>query len=59
MSAASENDPLAQVFVYDKIRGISHMNIKHKSFGRAIEFCSVLSKESREGRSPRYNKHKT
>lgn len=53
MSAASENDPLAKIFVYNKLQGVSHSGIKKKTIGKAIEFCSVLSKERRQGRSPR------
>lgn len=53
MSAFAENDPLAKVFVFNKIEGKSQAYIKQKGPGQAIEFCSVLSKERREGRSPR------
>lgn len=53
MSASSENDPLAKMFVYNKIQGKSYRNIKKKNIGQAIEFCNVLSKEKREGHSPR------
>lgn len=53
MSGFAENDPLAKVFIYNKLQGKTHATIKKEGAGQAIEFCCVLSKERRQGRSPR------
>ncbi|KAG5889286.1 hypothetical protein JTB14_007047 [Gonioctena quinquepunctata] len=52
----SENDPIAKIFVYERIQGI-YKKTKGKTSkptGEAIEFCNVISKECRQGRSPSY-----
>lgn len=50
VSPSALNDPLAKICVY---KLIVNPGIK-KNKGAAIEFCSVLSLERREGRSPSY-----
>ncbi|CAG9818274.1 unnamed protein product [Phaedon cochleariae] len=58
LSAKAENDPLAKVCVYEKIQGKLNKKKNKKRPGEAIEFCNVLSKESRQGRSPSYYNQK-
>ncbi|KAJ8984692.1 hypothetical protein NQ317_004951 [Molorchus minor] len=57
MSAKSENDPLAKIFVFERIMGLYKQTAGNNCtgiLGQAVEFCSVISKECREGRSPSY-----
>ncbi|KAF5270326.1 hypothetical protein FQR65_LT05514 [Abscondita terminalis] len=51
VSEKANNDPIATVFVYDKIFGRKR---KGKHFGEPVEFCAVFAKEQRQGRSPSY-----
>lgn len=52
MSAISENDPISKIYVFAKIQEL-HTKKKQKKRGQPVEFCSLLSKESQEGKSPR------
>lgn len=53
MSAISENDPISKIYVFAKIQEL-HTKKKQKKRGQPVEFCSLLSKESQEGKSPSY-----
>nr|XP_023021067.1 RNA helicase Mov10l1-like [Leptinotarsa decemlineata] len=51
----SENDPIAKIFVYEKIDELRKgKNVTKRRKGKAVEFCNIISKESRQGRSPSY-----
>ncbi|ERL95708.1 hypothetical protein D910_00142, partial [Dendroctonus ponderosae] len=55
VSAGAISDPLAQTYVYPLIH--NHRNIARttpQNDGSPIEFCSVIAKEQREGRSPSF-----
>lgn len=55
MSREAAQDPVANTFVYHKLPGLNKKRNKNQILkGKAIEFCAVLSKEQREGRSPSY-----
>lgn len=56
LSARAEHDPISKIFVFKKIQGLYKKcsNGPNDLQGEAVEFCSLISKESREGKSPSY-----
>ncbi|KAJ8920487.1 hypothetical protein NQ315_005356 [Exocentrus adspersus] len=54
MALQSENDPLAEILVFEKIAGLYNKKKRIVHQGHAIEFCSVISEECRQGKSPSY-----
>ncbi|XP_056633790.1 putative helicase mov-10-B.1 isoform X2 [Diorhabda sublineata] len=59
LSSRAEHDPISKIFVFKKIKEMGQKksnksNNKIDLEGKAVEFCSLISKESREGKSPSY-----
>ncbi|KAJ8920488.1 hypothetical protein NQ315_005357 [Exocentrus adspersus] len=54
MAARSENDPLAKILVFEEIEGLKSTEINKSRQGQSIEFCSIISEECRQGKSPSY-----
>lgn len=59
VSVKAHNDPLAEICVFERIQGLQKKKRKNKQrVGQAVEFCSIVSQERRQGRSPSYFNYK-